>query len=62
MHTHKKWCAYVHTSGGYDLTIVKKNQPQLYQDLVDFFDDPDAEHKEWQDSKTDSRKMRAKSA
>lgn len=30
------------------LPIVKKNQPQLYQDLVDFFDDPDAEQEEWQ--------------
>jgi hypothetical protein len=30
------------------LPIVKKNQPQLYQDLVDFFDDPYAEQEEWQ--------------
>jgi hypothetical protein len=29
------------------LPIVKKKQPQMYQDLVDFFDDPDAEQEEW---------------
>ena len=51
MHTQKKWCACVHGYGGYYLTIVKKKQPQMYQDLVDFFDDPDAEQEEWQDSK-----------
>ena len=34
-----------------DLTIVKKNQPQIYEDLLDFFDDPDAEQEEWQYAK-----------
>jgi predicted transposase YbfD/YdcC len=48
MHTQKKWCACVHSYGGYYLTIVKKNQPQMYQDLLDFFADPDAEQEEWQ--------------
>jgi len=48
MHTQKKWCACVHGYAGYYLTIVKKNQPQMYEDLVDFFDDPDAEQEEWQ--------------
>src|SRR5260221_7512846 len=38
-------CAWI---WGYDLTMLKKNQPQMYQDLVDFFDDPDAEQEEWQ--------------
>jgi predicted transposase YbfD/YdcC len=47
MHTQKKWCACVHLYGGYYLTIVKLNQPQLYQDLLDFFEDPDAEQEEW---------------
>jgi predicted transposase YbfD/YdcC len=51
MHTQKKWCACVHAYAGYYLTIVKKNQPQMYQDLVDFFDDPDAEQEEWQYTK-----------
>ncbi len=52
MHTQKKWCACVHAYEGYYLTIVKKNQPQMYEDLVDFFDDPDAEQEEWQYSKS----------
>jgi len=52
MHTQKKWCACVHGYAGYYLTIVKKNQPQMYQDLVDFFDDPDAEQEEWQYAKS----------
>ena len=52
MHTQKKWCACVHSYEGYYLTIVKKNQPQMYQDLVDFFDDPDAEKEEWQYAKS----------
>lgn len=51
MLTHKKWCACVHGYGDSYLTIVKKNQPQMYQDLVDFFDDPDAERAEWQYAK-----------
>ncbi len=52
MHTQKKWCACVHAYGGYYLTIVKKNQPQLYEDLVDFFEDPEAEDQEWQYAKS----------
>lgn len=52
MHTQKKWCACVHAYKGYYLTIVKKNQPQMYEDLVDFFDDPDAEQEEWQYAKS----------
>lgn len=47
MHTQKKWCACVHGYGGYYLTIVKKNHPEMYQDLVDFFEDPEAEQAEW---------------
>jgi len=52
MHTQKKWCACVHAYEGYYLTIVKKNQPQMYQDLVDFFEDPDAEQQEWRSAKS----------
>jgi predicted transposase YbfD/YdcC len=52
MHTQKKWCACVHAYKGYYLTIVKKNQPQMYEDLVDFFADPDAEQEEWQYAKS----------
>jgi predicted transposase YbfD/YdcC len=51
MHTQKKWCAAVHVYAGYYLTMVKKNQPRLYQDLVDFFEDPQAEREEWQYAK-----------
>ena len=51
MHTQKKWCACVQAYQGYYLTIVKKNQPQMYQDLLDFFDDPDAEQEEWRYAK-----------
>ena len=52
MHTQKKWCAWVQVYGGYYLTMVKKNQPQMYQYLVDFFDDPEAEQQEWQYAKS----------
>ena len=34
------------------LPIVKKNQPQMYEDLVDFFEDPEAEQQEWQYTKS----------
>jgi predicted transposase YbfD/YdcC len=51
MHTQKKWCACVHAYQGYYLSIVKKNQPQMYEDLVDFFDDPEAERQEWRCAK-----------
>lgn len=47
MHTQKQWCACVHRYGGYYLTIAKLNQPQLSQDLFDFFEDPDAEPGAW---------------
>jgi predicted transposase YbfD/YdcC len=52
MHTQKAWCSSVHGSGGYYLTIVKKNQPEMYQDLVDFFEDTDADQGEWQYAKS----------
>lgn len=52
MHTQKKWCACVHRYAGYYLTIVKKNQPQMYEDLADFFEDPDAEQETWQYAKS----------
>lgn len=41
----------MHGYGGFYLTIVKKNQPTLYDDLQDFFDDPEAEQDEWQYAK-----------
>ena len=36
MHTQKKWGAGVHACDGYYLVVVKKNQPGVHQDLVDF--------------------------
>ncbi len=51
-HAHpKKWCACVHVYEGYYLTMVKKNRPQMYEDLVDFFADLDTEQEEWQYTK-----------
>jgi predicted transposase YbfD/YdcC len=52
MHTQKRWCTAVHIYEGYYLTIVKENHPEMYQDLKDFFEDPDAEKHEWQHAKT----------
>jgi predicted transposase YbfD/YdcC len=48
MHTQKKWCAGVHAYDGYYLVTVKKNQPGVHQDLVDFFADKDLDGGEWQ--------------
>ena len=48
MHTQKKWCAGVHAYEGYYLVTVKKNQPGVHQDLVDFFADKDLDGGEWQ--------------
>ena len=42
--------------GGYYLTIVKKNQQQMYEYLADFFEDPDAEQEEWQYAKSVQKK------
>ena len=47
MPTQKKWCACVAASGGSSLTIVKKNQPERYQDLMAFFEVKDADRREW---------------
>ena len=51
LHTQRKWCTGVQSYGGYYLTIVKLNQPTLYEDIQDFFDDPDAQQDEWQYAK-----------
>jgi predicted transposase YbfD/YdcC len=47
MHTQKKWCAQIHHLGGYYLLIAKGNQPQMRLDLLDFFEDPQAQRQEW---------------
>ena len=41
LHTQRAWCMRVHLAEGYYLSIVKGNQPTLYEDIHDFFDDPD---------------------
>jgi len=41
LYTFKQWCAWIHVRGAYYLVAVKKNTPALYQDLEDFFGDPD---------------------
>jgi predicted transposase YbfD/YdcC len=51
IHTQKKWCASVDAYGGYSLTVVKKNQPAMYQDLLDCFEEKDAERQKWHDKK-----------
>ncbi|EFH80734.1 ISAs1 family transposase [Ktedonobacter racemifer] len=48
MHTQTKWCAAVKRYGGYYLLIAKLNQPQLYEDLRDFFEEEDAPRQQWQ--------------
>jgi predicted transposase YbfD/YdcC len=48
MHTQKKWCAQVHKQCGYYLLITKNNHPQMRQDLIDFFEDKDAERQQWE--------------
>jgi predicted transposase YbfD/YdcC len=41
LYTFKQWCAWMHVRGAYYIVIVKKNTPVLYQNLEDFFGDPD---------------------
>lgn len=47
MHTQKKWCASVDAYGRCYLTVVKKNRPAMYQDLLDCFEEKDAERHKW---------------
>jgi predicted transposase YbfD/YdcC len=48
MHTQKKWCAGVNVYGGYYLVIAKENQPTVYEDLHDYFEDKDPDSSEWE--------------
>lgn len=47
MHTQRKWFAGIHAYGGYYLSIAKKNQPGVHQDLLDFFADQELDQGEW---------------
>lgn len=51
MHTQKKFCMLVSTSGGYYLLIAKENQPGMLADLIDFFADKELDQGEWQHHK-----------
>ena len=51
MHTQTKWCAAVIAFGGDYLLFAKGNQPTLWQDLHDFFTDPDPEREEWEEAR-----------
>jgi predicted transposase YbfD/YdcC len=48
MHTQKKFCTLVSSSGGYYLLIAKENQPGVLADLADFFNDKELDQGEWQ--------------
>ena len=47
MHTQRKWFAGIHAYGGSYLSVAKKNQPGVYQDLLDFFADRELDQGEW---------------
>jgi predicted transposase YbfD/YdcC len=48
LHTNRRWCANVQLFGGYYLTTVKENTPNLYHDLVIYFSDDEILNKECQ--------------
>ena len=48
IHTQKGWCAGVNAYGGYYHLVVKENQPTMYEDLHDFFEDKDPDSSEWE--------------
>jgi len=48
MHTQRKWFAGIHAYGGYYLSVAKKNQPGVYQDLLDFFAACELDQGEWE--------------
>jgi predicted transposase YbfD/YdcC len=40
LHTHRELCQRIREQGGHYLLVVKENEPQLYQALAWYFDDP----------------------
>lgn len=52
MHTQRRFCADVVRFGGHYLLIVKKNHPQMYEDLRLFFTDPEADKEDWESTFT----------
>jgi predicted transposase YbfD/YdcC len=52
MHTQRFFCAMLRRFKSHYLLIAKKNQPQLYEDLQLFFEDPEADRSGWQSAKS----------
>ena len=52
MHTQRFFCAMLRRFNSHYLLIAKKNQPQLYEDLQLFFEDPKADRSGWQSAKS----------
>ena len=52
MHTQRFFCAMLRRFQSHYLLIAKKNQPQMYEDLQLFFEDPQADRSGWQSAKS----------
>lgn len=52
MHTQRFFCGMITRAHGHYLLIAKGNQPQLYEDLQLFFEDPQADRSGWGSAKT----------
>jgi predicted transposase YbfD/YdcC len=55
MHTQRFFCALLRRLRSHYLLIAKKNQPQLYEDLHLFFEDPQADRSDWQSAQSCSK-------
>jgi predicted transposase YbfD/YdcC len=55
MHTQRFFCALLRRLQSHYLLIVKLNQPQLSEDLQLFFEDPQADRRDWQSATTCSK-------
>ena len=55
LHTQTNWCAAVTAFGGDDLLFAKGNQPTRFQELHDFFADPEPERDEWRHARQVSK-------
>jgi len=52
----RDWCAMVHAYKGYYMIPIKKNNPAVLQNLIDFFNDKDIDRKEFQYHKETNKK------
>ena len=55
MPTQRFFCALLRRLRSHYLLIAKKNQPQLYEDLQLFFEDPEADRSGWQSAQSCSK-------